>query len=50
MSKPKRGTHIKSVANWRGVCSSCGRTGVKLLWVKLDENKVQHKVCKRCGE
>lgn len=50
MSKPKRGTHIKSIPNWRGFCRSCGRTGVKLLWVKLDENNVQQSVCKRCGQ
>lgn len=50
MSKPKRGKHIKSIENWRGTCSSCERTGVKLLWTKLDDNNEQQSVCKRCSK
>lgn len=50
MAKPKRGRHVKAIPNWRGTCPCCKRTGVKLLWVKLDENKEQLQVCKRCGK
>lgn len=50
MAKPKRGKHVKAIPNWRGNCPSCGRTAVKLLWVKIDKDKNQQKVCKHCGK
>jgi ribosomal protein L37AE/L43A len=49
MSKPKRGKNIKATPNWRGTCPACGRTGVKLLWTKVNEDHNQQSVCKRCG-
>lgn len=50
MSKPKRGKHARATADWRGTCPSCERTRVKLLWTKIADDKVQQKVCKRCGD
>ncbi len=50
MAKPKRGKHVKIIPNWRGVCPDCGRTGVKLLWVKVNEDNNQQNVCKHCGK
>jgi hypothetical protein len=50
MAKPKRGRHIKSIPNWRGTCPKCERTGVKLLWIKLEKDNEQLNVCKRCGK
>jgi hypothetical protein len=49
MAKPKRGKHIKEIPNWRGTCPVCERTGVKLLWTRMKEDKSQLSVCKRCG-
>ena len=49
MPKPKRGKHVKENPNWRGTCPVCKRTGVKLLWTKIQEDKSQISVCKRCG-
>lgn len=49
MSKPKRGKNARVVPNWRGTCPTCKRTGVKLLWTKIMEDKGQQSVCKRCG-
>jgi transcription elongation factor Elf1 len=48
MGKMKRGKNIKNIGNWRGTCSICNRTGVKLLWDKVTENGTI-KVCKVCG-
>lgn len=50
MSKPRRGKNIRSTENWRGTCPLCKRTGVKLLWVALDENNKDLNVCKHCGK
>jgi len=50
MPKPRRGKNMKSIENWRGTCSICGRTGVKLLWDVTNEKNVQIKVCKHCGK
>ena len=48
-TKTKRGNAIKSTPGWRGTCPSCRRTGVKLMWTKVDgENSL--KVCKHCGK
>jgi hypothetical protein len=49
MAKPKRGKHIKTIPNWRGTCPVCERTGVKLLWIRIKEDKSPLSVCKRCG-
>ncbi len=49
MAKPKRGKHVKAIPNWRGTCPTCGRTGVKLLWTKINKDNNQQSVCKRCG-
>lgn len=49
MPKPKRGKNIKSIQDWRGTCPACGRTRVKLLWVKLNKENNKENVCKRCG-
>lgn len=49
MAKPKRGKHIKAIPNWRGTCPVCERTGVKLLWTRIKEDKSLLNVCKRCG-
>ena len=48
MPKPKRGKYAKLIAGWRGTCPVCHRTGVKILWEKI-ENDVKKKVCKQCG-
>ena len=48
MAKTKRGKNIKNIPNWRGSCSNCERTGVKLLWDKRTDNG-GIKVCKICG-
>jgi len=48
-TKTKRGNEIKKTPNWRGTCPSCSRTGVKLLWTKVDGEK-NIKVCKHCGK
>ena len=48
MGKAKRGRAIKKTKNWRGVCLSCKRTGVKLLWEKQVDGAAI-KVCKACG-
>ncbi|MCL1858217.1 MAG: hypothetical protein FWF92_03170 [Oscillospiraceae bacterium] len=48
-TKTKRGNAIKSTPNWRGTCPSCKRTGVKLLWTKV-EGESSLKVCKHCGK
>jgi hypothetical protein len=50
MAKPKRGKHVKEQLNWRGTCPICRRTGVKLLWIKIDKDNCQQNVCKRCGK
>lgn len=47
MSKNKRGKNVKA-AGWRGICPSCKRTGVKLLWTKT-EGEDTINVCKHCG-
>ncbi len=49
MAKPKRGKNVKTAPNWRGTCPTCGRTGVKLLWIKINEDKSQQSTCKRCA-
>ena len=49
-TKTKRGNAIKSIPNWRGTCPSCKRTGVKLLWTKVEGEKNNIKVCKHCGK
>ena len=49
MSKQKRGKNAKRIANWRGTCPACKRTGVKLLWSKNDEAGAKMNVCKICG-
>ena len=48
MAKTTRGKTIKKILNWRGSCPICQRTGVKLLWDKIVDNK-KLKVCKICG-
>ncbi len=50
MSKAKRGSGIKSNENWRGTCPVCKRTGVKLLWSKVEDEKNTINVCKRCAK
>ncbi|HZW50066.1 MAG TPA: hypothetical protein VFF80_08070 [Bacillota bacterium] len=50
MPKTKRGKNIKATAGWRGTCPICKRTGVKLLWNKIDANGNAINVCKRCGK
>lgn len=49
VGKAKRGRGIKKTANWRGSCPACERTGVKLLWEKLNDEGNSIKVCKMCG-
>ena len=48
MPKPKRGKLTRAVKGWRGTCPICSRTGVKILWEKVDGEKTL-KVCKQCG-
>ena len=48
-TKTKRGNAVKSIPHWKGTCPSCKRTGVKLLWTKL-EGETNMKVCKHCGK
>ncbi|HAQ41675.1 MAG TPA: hypothetical protein DCM73_13155 [Clostridiales bacterium] len=50
MSQAKRGSGIKSNENWRGTCPVCKRTGVKLLWSKVEDEKNTINVCKRCAK
>ncbi|MCL2775062.1 MAG: hypothetical protein FWD71_17200 [Oscillospiraceae bacterium] len=49
-TKPYRGIYVKKTYPnvWRGTCPSCKRTGVKLLWTKV-EGESNFKVCKHCG-
>jgi len=49
-TKTKRGNAIKSTeGGWRGTCPVCKRTGVKLMWTKVDGENTQ-RVCKHCGK
>lgn len=49
MSKPKRGSNAKKIADWRGTCQSCNKKRVKILWTSIGNGKTL-RVCKRCGE
>jgi len=32
----------------RGTCPVCQRTGIKLLYNRVDENEITEQVCKNC--
>ena len=36
MSKQRRGKYIKTIPNWIGTCTICGRKRVKLVLIKKD--------------
>jgi len=46
-TKTHRGRAIKATKDWRGTCPLCKRTGVKILWEKMD-GETKLKVCKHC--
>lgn len=48
MAKSRRGKILKKTPNWRGICPLCSRSGVKLLWDKVEPTG-KIKVCKVCG-
>ncbi len=48
MSKAHRGFGVRElVANGRGTCPVCGRTGIKVLYEYAKDEK-KHMICKQC--